>query len=358
MLLNLGYNLGMNIIPIFLPFAGCKKRCVFCNEIEVTGQKKSSSHEEIVESVLKYRNYFKDKKNVEFAFYGGSFLNLPEELLRQYCRTVQFLLNRGLITGIRFSTSPESISKEKIEFIKEFPVSLIELGAQSFFDDVLEKSNRPHDVQDIYNAVEILSEEKIDYGIHLMTGLPGDSQEKSIISSFKTAELKPKTCRIHPTLILRNTTLERMYNEGNYIPQTMEYAIETVMYMYAILVSNEITVNRMGLCLYGDQTKNVVAGPFHESFGELVRSRLSIEIIRFLLDKISTKKLVINDDDREKQIFTGYKKWVKRWLKKEGITVVYSSNGYSIDIIETIRLLYDKIKRGRRFSFPGVKYET
>ncbi len=348
----------MNIIPIFLPYAGCKCRCVFCNEIEATGQKKPYSHEEIVRNVLTYRQYFRDKTNVELAFYGGSFLNLPEKVLKNYYRTIQYLINEGLISSIRFSTSPESITKEKIELIKGFPVSLIELGAQSFFDDVLVKANRPHNVSEIYNAIKIFKENEIDYGIHLMTGLPGDSQEKAIFSAMKTAELNPKMCRIHPTLVLENTTLETMYREGIYKPQTLENAVETVMYMYIILVSNEIVVNRLGLCLYDEQIKSVVAGPFHESFGELVKTRLSIEIARSFIDMRDTVNLVINANNNEKQFFTGYKRLVKNWLKKEGISVYYSPNGYSIDIMETIRSLYDKIKRGKRFSFPGVYYET
>ncbi|TYB80836.1 MAG: radical SAM protein [Kosmotoga sp.] len=348
----------MNIIPIFLPFAGCKKRCVFCNEIEATGQKELHNHEKIKETVLQYRSYFTDKRNLELAFYGGSFLNLPEESLDRYCKTVKFLIDKGYIDSIRFSTTPESISKGKIKLIKSLPVTLIELGVQSFYEDVLEKSNRPHDVQDIYNAIEILSEEQIDYGIHLMTGLPGDTQEKSIISAMKTAQLRPKSCRIHPTLVLKNTLLEKLYKKDNYIPQTMKDAIETVMYMYVILISKGITVNRMGLCLYGEQTKNVVAGPFHESFGELVKSRLSIEIVRSLVDRLNTKELVLNVKEKEKQFFSGYKKWVKKWLKNEGIIIVYSLNGHSIDIMEMISSLFDKIKRGKRFGFPGVNYET
>jgi histone acetyltransferase (RNA polymerase elongator complex component) len=354
----LSYNLVMNIIPIFLPYAGCKTRCVFCNEIEATGQKKPHNSKEIKKVALKYREYFNDKKDVELAFYGGSFLNLPEKTLIKYCRTVQYLLNKDLISSVRFSTTPESISREKVKLIKEIPISLIELGVQSLYEDVLEKSHRPHDVQDVYEAVRILRDEKIDYGIHLMTGLPGDTKEKSIISAMRTAELRPKSCRIHPTLVLKNTVLENLYEDGSYSPQTMEEAIETVMYMYVVLVSHSIKVNRMGLCLYGNQIKNVVTGPFHESFGELVKSRLSIEIVRLLVDRLDSRELVLNVDEKERQFFIGYKKWVKKWLNNEGITLNYSLNGYSIDIMETIKTLFDKIKRGKRFSFPGVNYEA
>ncbi len=354
----LSYNLVMNIIPIFLPYAGCKTRCVFCNEIEATGQEKLYNSEEIKEVVLKCRGYFNDKKDVTLAFYGGSFLNLPEESLIKYCRTVKYLVREDLISSVRFSTTPDSISREKIGLIKEIPVSLIELGVQSLYEDVLEKSNRPHNVKDVYEAVKILRENQIDYGIHLMTGLPGDTKEKSTVSAMKIAELRPKSCRIHPTLVLKNTVLENLYEDGSYTPQTMEEAIETVMYMYVILVSHGVKVNRMGLCLYGNQIKNVVAGPFHESFGELVKSRLSIEIVRSLVDRLDSRELVLNVDEKEKQFFIGYKRWVKKWLNNEGITIDYSLKGCSIDIMETIKTLFDDIKRGKRFSFPGVNYEA
>jgi len=312
----------MNIIPIFLPHAGCKRRCVFCNEYSATGLRRVPTRDEIFHEVDRYLAYFADRENVELAFYGGTFTGLPEGLMHDYLDLAMEIINSGKAKAIRFSTSPEEITQRKVEILADYPVSLIEIGAQSFDEGVLRLANRPHEVMEIYTACELLKEAKIPFGIHLMTGLPGDSEEKDIRSAVEVVKLKASTCRIHPTVVLKNSTLESMYHEGKYKPQELEEALNILWKMYVIISLGGVKINRIGICLYGDEVNNVVAGPYHPAMGELVKNRVALEILR-VLKRRRGDKIILKVDEGTKQFFTGHKKCVLNRAKEEGMEVIF-----------------------------------
>ncbi|BBE30127.1 radical SAM protein [Tepiditoga spiralis] len=296
------------IIPIFIPHAGCKKRCVFCNEYSATGIKKYPDLNELEKEFNRYSSYFKEKNNVYIAFYGSTFTGIKDELMKFYLNWAQKKINDGLVSGIRFSTSPEEINDKKFEILKDFDISVIEVGVQSFFEDVLKSANRPHDLNDVYNAINVLDKYNVKYGLHLMTGLLNSSYEKDIKSAEIASKTKADFFRIHPSVILKNSTLEIMYKKNTYIPESIDRAVEKVAKMTVILEREGKKVIRMGLCLYGDEINNVVAGPYHQSFGDLVRSHIA----KLILTKIKFNELSI--PMAYKSNFIGYKKSNKKYL--------------------------------------------
>jgi len=296
------------IIPIFIPHAGCKKRCVFCNEYSATGIKKYPNLDILEAEFNKYNSYFKEKNNIYIAFYGSTFTGINDELMKFYLDWAQQKINKGLVSGIRFSTSPEEINDEKFEVLKNYDISIIEVGIQSFFEDVLKSANRPHNLNDVYNAIKVLDMHNIKYGLHLMTGLPNSSYEKDIKSAEIASKTKAEFFRVHPSVILKNSTLELMYKNGLYTPETIDEAVEKVAKITIILEKAEKKVIRMGLCLYGDEINNVVAGPYHQSFGDLVRSHIA----RLILTKVEFNELSVPMS--YKSNFIGYKKSNKKYL--------------------------------------------
>lgn len=312
----------MSIIPIFLPHAGCKRRCVFCNEYSATGLRRVPTRNEIFHEVDRYLAYFADKESVELAFYGGTFTGLPEELMRDYLDLAMEVINSGKAKAIRFSTSPEEITQRKVEILSRYPVSLVEIGAQSFDEEILRLANRPHGVEDIYRACDFLKEADISFGIHLMTGLPGDCEEKDIKSAIEVVKLNASTCRIHPTVVLKSSTLERMYFEGKYKPQELDEALSILWKMYVILACGGVNINRIGICLYGDEVNNVVAGPYHPALGELVKNRVALEILRVLKRRWGDR-IILKVNEETKQFFTGHKKYVLNRAKEEGLKVIF-----------------------------------
>ncbi|SHE36608.1 Radical_SAM C-terminal domain-containing protein [Marinitoga hydrogenitolerans DSM 16785] len=299
------------IVPIFIPHAGCKKICVFCNEYSATGIKLKPNIEELNATFYRYIKYFPQNKKTYIAFYGSTFTGMSNIQMQFYLDWAQEKINNSESYGIRFSTSPEEITEEKIEILRKYDINFIEIGVQSFFDDVLKAANRPHDLEDVWNAIELLEKNNIDYGIHLMTGLPKSTYNKDINSAMITTLLKAKSVRIHPTVILKNSTLEKMYKNKEYIPESLDEAVEKVSKMTEIIEASGKKVIRLGICLYGKERENVVVGPYHDSFGDLIRTKIAEDIIIFFEELKVPIKFKSN--------FIGFKRKNSKLLEKSKI---------------------------------------
>ena len=265
------------VYPVFLPHVGCPFRCIYCNQYLVTGARPSG---EILASIKRdlenLANRAKEsQKPGEVAFYGGTFASLPilmrEDLLRAAARWVK----KGIFTGIRFSTRPDTISPEFMEELDRYPVSTVELGVQSLSDDVLRKARRGYLAASVEKALELLRTRSWKVGFQLMVGLPGDGKSHFLYSISETIRLRPDFVRIYPTLVLKETVLEDWYKRGLYKPIDLETAIELCAEAYDMLLKAGIPVIRMGLQASPELEKPtmVVSGPYHPAFGYLVRVR-------------------------------------------------------------------------------------
>ncbi|HCO70408.1 elongator complex protein 3 [Mesotoga sp.] len=333
------YNINMNIVPIFVPHEGCRTRCTFCNEYSTTGVRKLPDREEVLSTVKRYQGYFRNPEETELAFYGGTFTGTGRQQV--YLDVAEELVQKGLVKGIRFSTSPEQISEEMIAMLRSTSISFVELGVQSFDDDLLRNCCRNHGSREVYEAANRLRSSGIDFGIHLMTGLPGDTEEKDIYSTEEAIRLGASSVRIHPLVVLKGSFLEDEYLHGRFVPQGLEGSIEIVWKMYLLLVLAGVKVNRMGICIYGKQIENVVAGPFHPAFGELVRDRLMLEVIRRYCK--GRDRYALKLDRKYQRWFTGHKKSVLERASGEGISIDFGDDGEDIDIPLYMKLIGEGI---------------
>ena len=263
----------MSIIPIFIPHAGCPHQCVFCNQKKISGQKTASA-QAVRQQIEKYLQWIKPGPNNEAAFYGGSFTGLEPELQEELFAPVDELLQKGVIGSVRCSTRPDYISPARLEFLKRHNVSTVELGVQSLDDKVLQRAERGHDAASITQAVQLLREYGFKVGLQLMCGMPGQGRESFLQTVAQSVALQPDIVRLYPLLVIKDTPLEASYRSGGFMPISVEAAAELCAEAWEQFASAGITVIRMGLqpdeelCTPG----NIVAGPFHPAFGELVKS--------------------------------------------------------------------------------------
>ncbi|MGB9820128.1 MAG: elongator complex protein 3 [Pseudothermotoga sp.] len=275
----------MKILPVFLPQMGCKENCVFCDQGSATGVSKAPELSKIDELVESYKY---SAAQFEIAFYGGTFTGLPESVQEFYLNWANRYIKQGICAGIRISTRPDQIDEQRLRFLKNHNVSFIEIGAQSFDELVLKKSNRGHGAEDIEKACRLMRDMGIDYGLHLMVGLPADDERKDLLSAWKTVDIGARTCRIHPTLVLKNSALAKLFANGEYKPLSLENAIDICSKMVAILESHNVKVIRVGLFIPNDLEHNVIAGPYHPRFGELVRT----DLVKKIVSHIKPNKIV------------------------------------------------------------------
>ena len=91
--------------------------------------------------------------------------------------------------------------------------------------EVLLLNRRGHTAKDVENAARLIRAYGFELGLQMMTGLPGDSDAKTMKTVKRLLALKPNTMRIYPTIVLENTPLCDLYRAGKYTPQTLEEAV-------------------------------------------------------------------------------------------------------------------------------------
>jgi histone acetyltransferase (RNA polymerase elongator complex component) len=275
------------IIPIFVPHQGCVHRCSFCHQPYITGV---SLHTTVTPDDIRARidTALQEPKSrakgakFEVAFYGGSFTGLDIAVQKQFLHIAQQYVEQGKLTGIRLSTHPNMFDDQVFGLLSSFSVTTIELGVQSFNDDVLKQAQRGHTVDDVEQTIRRLQKLSIEVGIHLMIGLPGDSLESSLYSTDRAIALQPASVRIHPTLVIQHTRLAKLYHSGHYTPLSLEDAVETCKQMVKRFQAHHISVIRIGLQPTESMEQNIVAGPYHPAFRQLVDSALMYDQLESL----------------------------------------------------------------------------
>ena len=307
-------------IPIFVPHRGCPHDCVFCNQKLITGASSGVTAWEVKKTIEMSLNTLpKTDRRVEVAFFGGSFTGIPIEEQTQLLSAAYEYVKEGSVDGIRLSTRPDYITPEILDNLKKYGVTTIELGVQSLDDEVLLKSNRGHTQEDVINAVNLIRRYPFTLGLQMMTGLPGDTAEKSIQTAEKIIALKPDIVRIYPTLTIKDTRLEEMLKTGEYVPQSLREAVDLCAELVSMFEKNNITVIRVGLQATDEISESgdsVVAGPLHSAFGELVESKIYLGIILNALKDYHSDNAKIYVAPTEISKATGNKKSNIQEIKK------------------------------------------
>jgi histone acetyltransferase (RNA polymerase elongator complex component) len=271
------------IIPIFLPNLGCRERCIFCNQKTVAPKVRSPA--QVRESIRSALSQFPSDRGRErqIAFYGGSFTAIPLQDQHAYLTEGRSFLSSGRIDSIRVSTRPDALDDEILSLLKECGVKTVEVGAQSMVDEVLSLSSRGHSPRDTVSAVSQLKRWGFEVGIHLMIGLPGDSLDRFLQSLAQVVDLHPDFLRIHPTLVLKGSSLEAFWREGHYSPLTLEETVRWLKMGLLKLEREPTQIARIGLQMTKEMERYILAGPCHPALHQLVDSEIYFDMAVRLL---------------------------------------------------------------------------
>ncbi|MBE6586826.1 MAG: radical SAM protein [Ruminococcaceae bacterium] len=276
-------------IPIFIQHMGCPNQCVFCDQHAISGAH-SFSFEKVradIESVLATAG----DSECEIAFFGGSFTGIDRGLMIKLLDIAEGYVKEGRVSGIRMSTRPDYISREITDILHGYTVSQVELGIQSFSDKVLEASVRGHSTEASYNAMRLLRAEGFSVVGQMMTGLPGADIETERETARIICNEGAAAARIYPCVVFKNTPLEQMTKRGEYIPMTVDEAVERSAAAYRVFLENGVALLKIGLHesenLHSDDT--YFAGPNHPAIGELIRGKIYCENILKALENEKTE---------------------------------------------------------------------
>ena len=288
------------IIPIFVPHLGCPNDCTFCNQKSISGQTKQVTAKDVKQTIEEYLKSFKDESLYkEVAFFGGSFTGIEQEKQKELLEAAYEFIKTKQIQSIRISTRPDYIDKEKLQLLKKYGVKTIELGVQSTNDYILKKCRRGHTFEDVKRASKLIRRYGFVLGHQMMIGLPESTKLDEINTAKALIKLKPKIVRIYPVLVIKNTPLEKEYEQGEYIPLTVEQAVDRAKDIMQLFNNAKVEVIRIGLQNTEEitdptqETSQVIAGPYHPAFRQLVESGMWYDEIVQKIKKFNIKVMQV-----------------------------------------------------------------
>ncbi|OAA94371.1 elongator complex protein 3 [Clostridium coskatii] len=310
------------IIPIFVPNEGCPHNCVFCDQTAITGNEEKVDACFTRNTINQYLKTIKRENSVvEVSFFGGTFTAIPMERQNELLSVAKEYKDRGDIDLIHMSTRPDYIDKSILDNLKSYSVDVIELGVQSLNEEVLIKSGRGHSADDVVKASSLIREYGFTLGHQIMLGLPSDTFEKDMETVKRSVLMNPDIYRLYPALVIKGTFMETMYKKGVYKPYTLDEAVDICRNLYYILRKNKINVIRMGLQPTEEINvgKDVIAGPFHPAFRELVEGSIYNSMIEDSISEYYEGNVVIKINNRDiSKLYANKRKYFNEMKKKFG----------------------------------------
>ncbi|WP_181566323.1 TIGR01212 family radical SAM protein [Helicobacter monodelphidis] len=170
-----------------------------------------------------HRKKFKMRK---FLAYFQSFTNTYAPL-----ETLKILYNEALkrkeVVGISIGTRFDSITLDILDYLAEWVQKdkevWVEYGVQSIHQRTLELINRGHDCSALEYWVDEARKRGIKICIHLIYGLPEETDEMILASLEEVLRIGLDGLKIHPLYVMEHTKLAQMYKAGEYMPISLEH---------------------------------------------------------------------------------------------------------------------------------------
>lgn len=148
---------------------------------------------------------------------------------------------------------PDSITREKLEVIRSFPVSRISVNPQTMQQKTLDIVGRRHTVQDVKDIFHMARELGFDnINMDLIAGLPGETAQDMKDTLRQIEELKPDSLTIHALAIKRAARMG----------QEKQSAVRLQSEIEAMVEAGAESAERMGLLPYYLYRQKNIAGNF------------------------------------------------------------------------------------------------
>lgn len=241
----------VNLSVLTKPYP-CPGKCLFC-PIEKGIPKSYVSGEPAVERAkkLNYDPYLQVKKRIEmleleghptdkielrivggtWSFYPKTYQNWFVKRCFEACneknsenlKKAQRINEKAKkrIVGLSIETRPDFIDEKEIKHLRELGVTMVELGVQSVYDDVLRKNLRGHGTKETIRATKLLKDAGFKILYQMMPNLLGSSlkkDEKMFEALFRNPDFQPDLLKIYPCALLKEASLYKYWKEGKYKP--------------------------------------------------------------------------------------------------------------------------------------------
>ena len=164
------------------------------------------------------------------------------------------------VVGLSVETRPDFINVKETERRRKLGVTMVELGVQTIYDNILKLNLRGHGVKETILATKLLKDAGFKILYQMMPNLPGSDlkrDEKMFKELFSDSRFQPDLLKIYPCALLKEAPLYKLWKKGKYHPYTKQQLISLIE-----SIKKEIPYYvRIQRITRDIPSKSVVAGP-------------------------------------------------------------------------------------------------
>ncbi|MBW2637140.1 MAG: radical SAM family heme chaperone HemW, partial [Deltaproteobacteria bacterium] len=197
---------------IHIPF--CLSKCHYCNFYSETSLKHLSSYTQALESEMAlYEQRFRKFDTVYFG--GGTPSILKAEEIADILRSIERYFSLQEESEITIEANPGDLDPAFLRSLREGGVNRVNIGVQSFDDDILDFLGRRHSSRDAVQAIETTYNEGFtNTGLDLIYGIPGQNMNKWMDTLSRAISFKPEHISCYQLTIEASPHLGKRLDKG------------------------------------------------------------------------------------------------------------------------------------------------
>jgi len=141
-------------------------------------------------------------------------------------------MTKERIVGISIETRPDLINEKEILNLRKLGVTMVELGVQAIFDDILEECQRGHGVKETILATKLLKDAGFKVLYQMMPNLPGSNLKKDLKcfrEIFENGNFRPDWLKIYPCVVCQGSRLYQIWKKRKYKSYSDEKLIDLLI---------------------------------------------------------------------------------------------------------------------------------
>ena len=254
-----------------------ERGCIFCSE-KGSGDFAGNVDSSISKQIYEQMGYLSKKwKSSSYIAYFQSYTNTYDTVQNLEKKYLEALSCKN-IKGLAIATRPDCINDDVARLLSELSKKTylwVELGLQTIHESTAKDIRRGYSLKVFDEAVELLNEYNIKTVVHLIFGLPKESKEQMLESVRYISNKKIWGVKLHLMYVLKNTDLERLYQETNFKILSQEEYVNLICDCIELLPEH-VVIHR----ITGDGKRSELISPLWSLNKKRVLNDIDSELLR------------------------------------------------------------------------------